>query len=69
MDPAADQVRFDLVSLLANSNVDTNQETTAAGCMSEASDEDCAPLFEALGLDFVSGEPTTEQQVFRVEPR
>jgi uncharacterized repeat protein (TIGR04052 family) len=60
-----DVVRFDLRSLLADSNVDVNQEDTAVGCMSGPDDEDCAPLFHQLGLPFNKA-PSGMQRVFAV---
>jgi uncharacterized repeat protein (TIGR04052 family) len=60
-----DVVRFDLRALLADANVDVNQEDTAVGCMSGADDEDCAPLFRRLGLPFGNA-PVAAQSVFAV---
>lgn len=51
-DAAKDVVAFDLKRLFAGANVDTNQERTAAGCMSFSGDSDCAPVFSNLGLSF-----------------
>jgi hypothetical protein len=45
--------------LLKDSNVDTNQEHTAAGCMSDPNDTDCAPLFANFGLPF-GGKPAAD---------
>lgn len=47
-----DVLKVDLKSLFARSNVDINQEKTAAGCMSFAGDSDCKGIFETLGLPF-----------------
>ena len=63
-DPAADFVIADLAALLKDSNIDTNQEKTAAGCMSSPDDGDCAPLFANLGLPF-AGQPAGKQSFFR----
>ncbi len=63
-DPTHDFVIADLAALLKNSNIDTNQEKTAAGCMSSPDDGDCAPLFSNLGLAF-AGKPAGKQTFFR----
>ena len=63
-DPATDLVIADLAALLRDSNIDTNQEKTAAGCMSSPDDGDCAPLFANLGLAF-AGKPAGKQTFFR----
>jgi uncharacterized repeat protein (TIGR04052 family) len=57
-------VIFDLKALFAGTNVDFNQEKTAAGCMSFKGDSDCAPLFKNLGLPF-DGRPASVQSVIR----
>lgn len=49
-------VVLDVAALFATTNLDENQEGTAAGCMSAPSDSDCAPIFQRLGLPF-GGEP------------
>ncbi|MBK8003329.1 MAG: metallo-mystery pair system four-Cys motif protein [Gemmatimonadetes bacterium] len=51
-DPARDTVLVDLAALLAESRLDTNQANTAKGCMSGPDDQDCDPMFAALGLPF-----------------
>jgi hypothetical protein len=33
-----------------------------------SSGEDCAPLFERVGLDLASGTPIDGQRIYRVEP-
>ncbi len=63
-DPATDFVIADLAALLKDSNIDTNQEKTAAGCMSSPDDGDCAPLFANLGLPFAA-RPAGKQVFFR----
>jgi uncharacterized repeat protein (TIGR04052 family) len=62
-DPSRDVVVADLAALLKDSNVDSNQEHTAAGCMSDPNDSDCAPLFANLGLPF-AGKPVARQSFF-----
>ncbi len=54
----------DLAALLKDTNIDTNQEKTAAGCMSNPEDSDCAGLFANLGLPF-AGKPAGKQSFFR----
>lgn len=63
-DPSQDVVIADLAALLKDSNVDTNQPHTAAGCMSAKDDADCAPLFANFGLPF-GGKPAGAQTFFR----
>ena len=60
----SDFVVADLAALLKDSNIDTNQEKTAAGCMSSPDDGDCAPLFANLGLPF-PGQQAGKQSFFR----
>jgi uncharacterized repeat protein (TIGR04052 family) len=60
----SDVVIADLAALLKDSNIDTNQEKTAEGCMSSPDDADCAPLFANLGLPF-AGKPAGMQSFFR----
>lgn len=64
----AEGVVLDVAALFGGSNLDTNQAQTGAGCMSESFDEDCAPIFERLGLGFgsVQGNPGA-QSFFRKE--
>lgn len=45
-----DVVRFDLKSLLADSDVDAAFGETGPGCMSGAADPECGPLFSRFGL-------------------
>jgi len=63
-DPATDVVIADLAALLKDSNIDANQEKTAAGCMSSPDDGDCAGIFANLGLPF-AGKPAGKQSFFR----
>jgi len=51
-DAGQDVVIADLATLLKDSNVDTNQPNTPAGCMSAPNDGDCGPLFANFGLPF-----------------
>jgi uncharacterized repeat protein (TIGR04052 family) len=51
-DPEAKAVALDIASLLAGSNLDVNMAMSAPGCMSGATDADCAPIFAKLGLPF-----------------
>lgn len=61
-----DVVEMDVAALFATSNVDTNTEQTALGCMSGSSDPECAPLFGQLGLA-IGDRAAGAQQVFRVK--
>jgi len=63
-DVQSDIVIADLAALLKDSNVDTNQEHTASGCMSSPDDSDCGPLFANLGLPF-AGKAAGKQTFFR----
>jgi uncharacterized repeat protein (TIGR04052 family) len=63
-DSRTDVVFADLGALLKDSNIDTNREKTAAGCMSDPQDADCAPIFSHLGLPF-AGNPAGKQSFFR----
>jgi uncharacterized repeat protein (TIGR04052 family) len=56
----------DLASLMSDSNLDMNQANTTPGCQSDPDDQDCAPLFQDLGLTFPGGAPTTTQKFFRL---
>ena len=62
-----DVIKFDLKALLAESNVDANQEKTAMGCMSGPTDTECAPLFKQLGLA-INEIPAGQQRVFSTRP-
>jgi uncharacterized repeat protein (TIGR04052 family) len=63
MDVDRDVVRLDLRELLADANVDVNQDETPIGCMSGGGDDDCVPLFRKLGLAFRDA-PAGTQSVF-----
>jgi uncharacterized repeat protein (TIGR04052 family) len=63
-----DEIRFDLKALLAESNVDANQEKTAMGCMSGASDFECSALFKQLGLGIGNAPAAGPQRVFSTRP-
>ena len=65
-DPGQDVVIADLASLLKDSNVDTNQPNTEAGCMSAPNDGDCVGLFANLGLPF-TGKPAGVQKFMRTQ--
>ena len=56
----------DLAALMSDSNLDMNQANTTPGCQSDPDDQDCAPLFQNLGLTFPGGAPTTTQKFFRL---
>ncbi len=64
---ARDVVELDFLALFAGSNVDTNTDKTALGCMSGGSDPECHGLFGQLGLA-IADKAAGPQQVFRVKP-
>jgi uncharacterized repeat protein (TIGR04052 family) len=68
-DPSVSQtVVLDVAALFSGSNLDANQDETAPGCMSEGIDQDCAPLFQRMGLGFGSAQADPKAQVlFRKE--
>lgn len=53
-DPAKSKVVFDLRALYGGSNVDQNQGGPG-GCMSGATDPECSPIFDRLGLNDAGG--------------
>lgn len=55
---------FDAQKLLEGSNLDVNQ-AGAPGCMSGATDTDCPPIFERLGVPF-GGAAATTQTTFSI---
>ncbi|MDX2015662.1 MAG: metallo-mystery pair system four-Cys motif protein [Myxococcaceae bacterium] len=59
-------VVLDLARLFEGSNLDTNTAMTAPGCMSGATDPECAPIFQKFGLPF-GPQPAGTQSVFSVE--
>jgi len=66
MDLATDSIRLDIGELVAGADLDTNTPETAPGCMSGATDPDCTPYFEALGLAHGSS-PAGSQRIFSVD--
>jgi hypothetical protein len=60
-------VVLDVPALLAQSDIALNQNS-AVGCMSGATDKECPAVFEALGLDLLTGKVSTSktQTVFKV---
>lgn len=65
-DATKQKVVLDVSALLANSEIGVNQNG-AVGCMSGATDKECAALFEAFGLDLATGKAnaTKTQTVFK----
>lgn len=57
---------FDLAALTASSNLAVDQGG-APGCMSEATDLDCTPIFTQLGLDLSTGMPSGSQVFVHAE--
>ena len=51
-DPTSDAILLDLDALLSEVDLDTQTVDTPPGCMAGATDPDCAPYFQALGLPF-----------------
>ncbi|ASP37650.1 metallo-mystery pair system four-Cys motif protein [Bacterioplanes sanyensis] len=51
-----DKIYFDYAALVNSADISSNMADTPLGCMSFASDSDCAPVFTAMGLDLTSGE-------------
>ncbi|WP_437314134.1 MbnP family copper-binding protein [Sorangium sp. So ce385] len=67
IDPLATKVLVDYGALVADTDVSANAGGTP-GCMSDATDPDCPPLFTHLGIDVTDGSPRPEQQsFFRIE--
>jgi uncharacterized repeat protein (TIGR04052 family) len=64
--PARDVVEMDFLALFAGTNVDTNTEKTALGCMSGSTDPECVAMFRQLGLA-IGDHPSGTQQVFRAK--
>lgn len=64
--PSTNVIVADLAPLLADVDVEVNQEETAPGCQSQPFDSDCATIFPNLGLPFGETPPST-QKLFRVE--
>ena len=61
-DPAADTVVADFAALVEGAELDVNQaRDTPFGCMATPADNDCAPLFDNLGLPFGGSEAGTQQ--------
>jgi len=60
-DPAADAIVVDLAELFADMDL-----ATVTTCHS--SGDDCAPLFDHLGIDLTSGLANDRQRVYRIEP-
>lgn len=64
--PDTNVIVADLAPLLADADLETNQDETAPGCQSQPIDMDCSTVFPKLGLPF--GEiPAESQKLFRVE--
>jgi uncharacterized repeat protein (TIGR04052 family) len=67
-DPATQTIVVDMAALFADSDLESNQPETPPGCMSNAEDLDCGPLFANLGINFDNGLPDQSRQTFfRVE--
>lgn len=56
-DPLTTPIRVDLLELVGGADVAVNTAETPPGCMSNPLEaDDCVPVFDALGLDFESGQ-------------
>jgi uncharacterized repeat protein (TIGR04052 family) len=66
-DASKQKVVLDVPALLAQSDISVNQNS-AIGCMSGSTDKECPAVFEALGLDLLTGKVSTSktQTVFKV---
>lgn len=65
-DPANGVVVADLKTLLAQTNVEVNQQDSAFGCMSAPDDGDCAGIMAGFGLPF-QGQGSPGQTLFRAQ--
>lgn len=65
-DPNQNVIVADLAALVADTNLSSNQQNTAFGCMSEPNDRDCVGIMNALGLAF-NGAAAQQQTFFRVK--
>jgi len=57
-------VVLDVAALFAESNLDVNQAQTPPGCQSTATDADCGPVFQRLGLGFGGTQANPTGQLF-----
>ena len=64
LDPATDQVVFDLSALTDHVDLGSSES-----CASSPTEDSCRAPFTALGLDFETGATTGEQFVFVVRPQ
>jgi uncharacterized repeat protein (TIGR04052 family) len=64
--PSTNVVVADLTTLVANTDLSTNQPNTPPGCMSGANDRDCSGIMSALGIPF-NGNSNVDQTFFKVE--
>lgn len=63
-DPDHDVIVANMGALFAGADLSVNQEGTPPGCMSGQADEDCHPIFEAMGVNFHNGMPDPSRQTF-----
>ncbi|MEN9430135.1 MAG: hypothetical protein RJA86_994 [Pseudomonadota bacterium] len=66
-DVSKQKIVLDVPALVAQSDISVNQNS-AIGCMSGTTDKECPAVFEALGLDLLTGKVSTSktQTVFKV---
>ncbi|MBK8936188.1 MAG: metallo-mystery pair system four-Cys motif protein [Polyangiaceae bacterium] len=65
-DPSLDTLVVDYAAIVADSDLMVDGGG-APGCMSGATDPECAPIFPLLGVDGATGDPLSTQALFRVE--
>lgn len=66
IDFAQKRIVVDWAAILAGSDVTTNGGGPG-GCMSFPNDPECPPLFDRLGVDYVTGQPKAGGTAFRLE--
>jgi len=66
-DTATQVIVADVARLTANSDLNTNTQGTAPGCMSGSMDPECTALFSQLGLSYEGSVVNNPQLFFRVE--
>lgn len=67
-DPRTSKIVIDLKSLYSGSDLMNNTPQTPGGCMSGATDPECPPLFDRLGIDD-AGASFASPAIFSVSPK
>lgn len=65
-DPLTKPILVDYAAAVSGSDVSKN-EGGAPGCMSGATDPECAAIFDRLGIEITTGQPKAGQTFFRTE--